>query len=462
MEGGHVAGKFSKVILLALLALGLAVAAGCGGSDEETAAPPAEAPAEPPAEPPAETGAPPAETGAPAEEPASGAPSGDPILIGLSTAQTGILAPYDLQASQLFEMRIKQINDAGGVLGRPIETQWIDTKSDQPQAATNAEELIGNGAVVIIATCDFDFSFPAIQAAGAAEVPGIALCASSPKVATPDIVGPYGGSMGLGSDTEGSAMAEWLSANRSELKRAYIFRDDSLEYSKATADYFEARWQELGGEICGKDTFVGGPDLDLSSQMTRLRSAVDGCDFIYDGSWQPYGSQLLRAIRDAGMDTQVVTNASVNGTLVTEVAGNDVSNFLSLGFACLPTYCEGSQSESVVQIAQEFQDEYGEPLGNHYALPGYALADAVVAAIEAAGSTEGPAIAEALFGGQVKIDFFGTPMAFTETCHRPQPAGYSVEEWQNGVNTQIDTVVVEQVPDIGDGSPCTGAPPAAG
>ncbi len=158
---------------------------------------------EPPAEPPAETGAPPAETGAPAEEPASGAPSGDPILIGISTAQTGILAPYDLQAGQLFEMRIKQINDAGGVLGRPIETQWIDTKSDQPLAATNAEELIGKGAVVIIATCDFDFSFPAIQAAGAAEVPGIALCASSPKVATPDIVGPYGGSMGLGSDTEG-------------------------------------------------------------------------------------------------------------------------------------------------------------------------------------------------------------------------------------------------------------------
>ena len=64
------AGKFSKVILLALLALGLAVAAGCGGSDEETAAPPAEAPAEePPAEPPAETGAPPAERARPPRSP---------------------------------------------------------------------------------------------------------------------------------------------------------------------------------------------------------------------------------------------------------------------------------------------------------------------------------------------------------------------------------------------------------
>jgi branched-chain amino acid transport system substrate-binding protein len=457
-----------RAALLVLLALGVLVAvSACGGDGGGEAAPPAEAPAAPPAEEPAATGEEPAATGeeaaATGEEAApAGAPSGEPILIGITTAQTGILAPYDLQASQLFEMRIEQLNAEGGVLGRPIETQWIDSKSDQAQTATNADELIGNGAVVVIATCDFDYSFPAIQAAGTADVPGIALCASSPKVATPDIVGPYGGSMGLGSDAEGVAMAEWLAENRPELKRAYVFRDDSLEYSKATADYFKARWLELGGEVCGEDTFVGGPDLDLSSQVTRLRGEVENCDFVYDGSWQPYGSQLVRAIRDAGMtDVWIVTNASVNGTLVNEVAGN-VSNFLALGFACLPTYCEGTQTEQVVEIAQQFEEKYGEPLGNHYALPGYALADAVVDAIEAAGSTEGPAIAEALFSGQVQIDYFGTPMAFTENCHRPQPAGYSVEEFQNGVNTQIDTVVVQQIPDIGDGSPCSGTPPAAG
>ncbi|MDX6629815.1 MAG: branched-chain amino acid transport system substrate-binding protein, partial [Gaiellales bacterium] len=92
---------------------------------------------------------------------ASAAPKADTILIGISAAKTGILGPYDLQAGQLFQLRIEQINKAGGVLGKQIKVKWIDTKSDKPTAATNASELISQGAVAILTTCDFDFSFPA-------------------------------------------------------------------------------------------------------------------------------------------------------------------------------------------------------------------------------------------------------------------------------------------------------------
>ena len=67
---------------------------------------------------------------------ASAAPKADTILIGISAAKTGILGPYDLQAGQLFQMRIDQINKAGGVLGKQMKVKWIDTKSDKPTAAT--------------------------------------------------------------------------------------------------------------------------------------------------------------------------------------------------------------------------------------------------------------------------------------------------------------------------------------
>jgi branched-chain amino acid transport system substrate-binding protein len=389
---------------------------------------------------------------------ASAAPKADTILIGISAAKTGILGPYDLQAGQLFQMRIAQINKAGGVLGKQIKVKWIDTKSDKPTAATNASELISEGAVAIIATCDFDFSFPAIQAAGAKKIPGIALCASSPKVATPAIVGQYGGSFGLGSDTEGTAMAEWFRAHKPALKRAWIVKDLSLEYSKATADYFKARWKQLGGTVCGEDTFTAGANLDLSSNITRLRGAVSKCDVIYDGSWNPFGAQYVRAVRDAGIKTTIITNASVNGLPVVQ-NNPGLSNFYALGFACLNTYCKGSKNPAVAKVNAQFKAKYGQPIGNHYALPGYELADALVAAIKKAGSTDGTKIANALFSSNLLVKTFAGNMAFTAKCHRPQPAIYTVEQYTNGKDTQIDSTAVKKIPNIGDGSPCAGVQP---
>jgi branched-chain amino acid transport system substrate-binding protein len=390
---------------------------------------------------------------------ASAAPKADTILIGISAAKTGILAPYDLQAGQLFQMRIKQINKAGGVLGKQIVVKWIDTKSDKPTAATNAQELISQGAVAILDTCDFDFSFPATQAAGAKKVLGLSLCASSPKAATPAIVGQYGGSMGLGSDTEGVAMAEWFRAHKPALKRVWIAKDLSLEYSKATADYFKARWTQLGGTVCGEDTFTGGDNLDLSSNVTRLRGAVSKCDVIFDGSWNPFGAQYVRAVRDAGIKTTIITNASVNGLPVVQ-NNPKLSNFYALGFACLNTYCSGSKNPQVAKVNAQFKAAYGQPIGNHYALPGYEAADAVVQAIKKAGSTDGTKMAAALYGGTLKLKTFAGTLFFTPKCHRPQPAVFTVEQYTNGKDKQIDTVSVKKVAAIGDGSPCAGAQPA--
>lgn len=389
---------------------------------------------------------------------ATGGKQQGPILIGISAAKTGILAPYDLQAGQLFEMRIDEINKQGGVLGRKLTTQWIDTKTDKALAATNANELIARGAVVIIATCDFDYSFPAINAASRKKIPGLALCASSPKVATPAIVGRYGGSMGLGSDTEGAAGAEWWSKNRKGLKRVYVFKDTSLEYSKATADYFSARFKELGGSVVATDTFVGGPGLDLSSQITRLRGKINQVDFIYNGSWNPYGPQLIRAIRDAGINKPILTNASVNGTPVTDVAGK-VSDVYTFGYVCLNTYCRGNTNRAVDRVNARFKKRYGQPIGNHYATRGYDLATAVVAAIRKAGSANPERIGRALFESNLVLSTLNGKQMFTAKCHRPQPATYTVERFTNGQGRLIGSVSVQKVPNIGDGSPCSGVPP---
>ena len=350
-------------------------------------------------------------------------------------------------------MRINQINQAGGVLGRKIKVNWIDSKSDKATDAANTQLLLSQGAKVIIGTCDFDYGSPAVLTATAKKVPGAFLCASGFKAADPAVVSSYGGSMGLGSDTEGSAMAEWMRAKHPQWKRVYVEKDTSLEYSIDTANYFKARFQQLGGKICGQNSFVGSPTLDLSSNITALRGAVSGCDAVYDGSWQPYGSQYLRAVRAAGLNIPVVTNASVNGTDVAKIAGK-VSNFYALSFACDPVYCTGTQTPQIRTINAQFKSAYGTPVENAYAYPGYVLANAVVAAIKAAGSTDGTAIAKHLWNQH--IDYLSHSMATTPACHRPHPAVYSVEQYTNGVDKQVGFWAVKSVPNLNDGNHCAG------
>ena len=385
---------------------------------------------------------------------------GEPIVVGISAAKSGALEPYDRQAAQMLQMRLEEINKQGGVLGgRKFEVKWLDTESDRPRAGTNARQLIEDGADVIIATCDFDFAFPALQAAMESEVLGMALCASAPVVADPGTVGETGGSMGQGADAEGVAMANYLAEEHPDLKSAYIFTDTFLQYNKETSSYFKAQWEELGKSICGEDEFVGDETLNLAPHITRLRRVVDKCDVIYVGSIVPAGAELVRAAREAGIDTVFATNVAVNGTTVREVAGR-VSDLYSMSHSCLPSYCDGA-NDRIVGIDRKFQQRWGSPQVESYSIVPYDLGTAIAAAIDKAGSTEGREVADALFNQNLAFDTVVPPgrKQFTSECHRPQPAEFSIELWENGQARQVGTSAVDSIPDTGDPNTCRDVPP---
>jgi branched-chain amino acid transport system substrate-binding protein len=390
-----------------------------------------------------------------------GAGKGDPIVVGISAARSGALEPYDRQGAQMLQMRLEEINKEGGVLGgRKFDVRWLDTESDRPRAGTNARQLIEEGADVIIATCDFDFAFPALQAAMEEEVLGMALCASAPIVANPATVGETGGSMGQGADAEGVAMANYLAEEQPDLESAYIFTDTFLQYNKETSSYFRAQWEKLGKSICGEDDFVGDETLNLAPHITRLRGVVDKCDVIYVGSIVPAGAQLVRAAREAGIDTPFATNVAVNGTTVREVAGR-VSDLYSMSHSCLPAYCKGAGDE-IVDIDRRFEERWGSRQVESYSIVPYDLGTAIAEAIEAAGSTDGKEVAAALFNGDLAFDTVIPPgrKQFTSECHRPQPAEFSIELWENGEARQVGTAAVDSIPDTGDPNTCRDVPPA--
>jgi len=85
-----------------------------------------------------------------ASAPASGAASGSssgPITIGASLSLTGDFSADGVAFQQGYQLWVKDVNAAGGILGRQVKLTVLDDKSDPNQVVTNYQTLINTDHV---------------------------------------------------------------------------------------------------------------------------------------------------------------------------------------------------------------------------------------------------------------------------------------------------------------------------
>src|SRR4051794_20844832 len=88
-----------------------------------------------------------------------------PIGIRAAIAQSGFLAPFDLPPYTAAQFAVDDINAKGGVLGRKLKLVATDMKSDPSQGPQAALDVLGQGADLVIVSCDFDTGSPAATTA---------------------------------------------------------------------------------------------------------------------------------------------------------------------------------------------------------------------------------------------------------------------------------------------------------
>lgn len=395
----------------------------------------------------------PAASVAPAEPAASAAAAScDPLNIHIVAAKTGIISPFDIEPAQAFEMAIDEINAAGGICDQQATYTWTDTKSDPALTTQIAQEAVAAGANIIVTTCDFDFAAPAATVAQANNIPALSLCLGDRKGTDLTTIGPMSLSPSPGNAFKGSAAAEFA-YNTKGWKTAYVMQDDLLEYTKSLGAYFKGRFAELGGTIVGEDVFTGNEQLDPSVNVTRLRDAAKDADVIIVPSVVPAATTMIKAIRDAGIDTPIMMpGAAVDGTLLTGSIP-DISEFYSLPFACMPAYCEGDPNPNVKKFSDAFTAKWGAPPTLAYPVLSYELAKALGAAVEQAQATDGPAIINA-FETMPATDYLTGPIKWSPTCHHVTGRQQRVVEYQNGKAKFVMLITPEKIATIDPGNPC--------
>src|SRR5262249_13874966 len=86
-----------------------------------------------------------------------------PIVIGWAHDSTGPMAPFDGPALAAAQLELKKINKKN-VLGRKIVLKTCDTQSDNAAASKAcADQLISEGAKIILTTCDVNLAGPVVQ-----------------------------------------------------------------------------------------------------------------------------------------------------------------------------------------------------------------------------------------------------------------------------------------------------------
>ena len=72
------------------------------------------------------------------------------IKIGVNVELTGEAAVYGQPEKKAIELAVKEINDAGGILGKQVEAIYYDTKTDGAESTSNVTKLATEDKVVAI------------------------------------------------------------------------------------------------------------------------------------------------------------------------------------------------------------------------------------------------------------------------------------------------------------------------
>jgi branched-chain amino acid transport system substrate-binding protein len=369
---------------------------------------------------------------------ASAALAADSVKLGFVMPFSGWFQPIDGSTVNGALLAVKEINAAGGVLGRQIEVVKFDNKSDPPLGADGALQVIDKGAKAILFPSDFDFGAPGAFVAQQNNVISLS-GASDPKFGVKGI-GPYAYSISNAAQAQGALLAEWAFKTKA-WKTSYVLLDNTISFTKSLCSSFSQRFKELAGDkaVLGADTFLNN-DPSIAAQVSRIAGLAQKPDFVVLCSYAPGGPSAIRQLRAAGVDQPVLTGESMDGDYWAGAVPG-LSNFYVVDYGSI--YGDDPDAK-INEFYQRYQKEYGQRSDASYSLRGYALVQAWAKAATKAGSFDADKVAAALDSFD-KEDLVIGPTTYTPALHIQTVRPMTIVEAKDGKFGAVGKFAVETV-----------------
>ena len=285
-----------------------------------------------------------------------------------------------------------------------IELVEVDNKSDKTEAVNAANKLMGEKVSVVLGSYGSGVSIAAGQIFADAKVPAIGCSCTNPQVTQGN---DYYFRVCFLDPFQGTVMANYAMQNG--YKSAAILTQLGDDYSSGLGSYFKTAFSELGGTVVDEEQFQTN-QTDFKAVLTNIKAADP--DVIFAPSSITTAPLIIKQARELGIDSLIAAGDTWENSTIIDNAGADAEG------AVLSTFFDeaepaNSEAEAFITGFKEYlkKNNQSDIIPAVSAL-GYDAYLAAYNAIEAAQSTDGEAIKEALKG--VSYDGVTGSISFNE------------------------------------------------
>ena len=300
---------------------------------------------------------------------------GEVFKIGGIGPVTGGAAVYGEAVKNGAELAVKEINEAGGINGVPIEFNYQDDENDAEKAVNAYNTLKDWGMQMLLGTVT---SAPCVAVGEVAQEDNTFML--TPSGTAVDCVKYDNAFRVCFSDPmQGIESAKYIGDNKLAKKVAAISVSSDV-YSTGIYQAFAEEAENQLFEIVAAEAFTAESKSDFSVQLQKAKDA--GAELVFLPFYYSEASLVLK--QAAGMNYSPIFFGcdGMDGILAVEGFDANLANDLIFLSPFTPT----SEDEAIQNFVTSFQDTYGGT-PNQFAADAYDGIYAIKAAVEKAGST---------------------------------------------------------------------------
>ena len=274
-----------------------------------------------------------------------------------------------------------------------VELVIVDNQSATDKAVTAAQSLVSSDVSIVLGSYGSGVSMAGGDVFAEGQIPAIGISCTNPNVT---LLCDYYWRICFLDPFQGSVMANF--ATDKGCKKAYVLTMLGEDYGNGLGYYFTEAFKGLGGEIVS-ETFPEGTS-DFSAYLNNAMK--EGCDVVFAPCATTYASLIIDQAASLNVTFPLMAGDTWESSVILDAAkGKNIDVYVSTFFA------EDETNPAAVEFVNGFKawlnanpDKITNNGGNDIvaavSVLGFDAYNVALAAIEAAGSGDSAAIAEAL------------------------------------------------------------------